>query len=272
MIPHPDKAHRGGEDAFFAHASGLCVADGVGGYAQSGVDPAIFTRCVVEESLRFLNANTHASALATLNAGVKAVEKKQVDGGCPVTMATLIGTDRASILNLGDCGILVLRDGQVVFRTVEQQHYFNCPFQLPSDPPSKGTRSEVAIEADDVFVCASDGVFDNLRDDEITRIVQAAVGKPLRDRSSSPPPEKQQWLCKEAAEAVARRAAAVGADKKAASPFAAKANAMGLAFQGGKLDDVTVVVAAVRRADEAMERLTQAACPALFDLKMITKI
>jgi hypothetical protein len=38
MIPHPAKADRGGEDAYFICERGACmgVADGVGGWAEVG--------------------------------------------------------------------------------------------------------------------------------------------------------------------------------------------------------------------------------------------
>lgn len=44
MIPHPEKVHKGGEDAVFAHDNILVVADGVGGWADAGVDPAIYSK------------------------------------------------------------------------------------------------------------------------------------------------------------------------------------------------------------------------------------
>lgn len=44
MIPHPSKAAKGGEDAIFVDDNLLVVADGVGGWAQYGVDPGIFSR------------------------------------------------------------------------------------------------------------------------------------------------------------------------------------------------------------------------------------
>jgi protein phosphatase PTC7 len=44
MIPHPDKAHRGGEDAFFASNHLLVIADGVGGWSSQGIDPANYSR------------------------------------------------------------------------------------------------------------------------------------------------------------------------------------------------------------------------------------
>lgn len=46
-IPHPDKRHKGGEDAFFVSNSGcgaLGVADGVGGWIEDGIDPGDYSR------------------------------------------------------------------------------------------------------------------------------------------------------------------------------------------------------------------------------------
>ena len=44
MIPHPAKAHKGGEDAMFASDNVLVVADGVGGWADQGVDPGLYSK------------------------------------------------------------------------------------------------------------------------------------------------------------------------------------------------------------------------------------
>lgn len=44
MIPHPAKAHKGGEDAMFASDNVLVVADGVGGWADHGVDPGLYSK------------------------------------------------------------------------------------------------------------------------------------------------------------------------------------------------------------------------------------
>ncbi len=40
MIPHPDKAYRGGEDAYYSSERLLVVADGVGGWNNQGIDPS----------------------------------------------------------------------------------------------------------------------------------------------------------------------------------------------------------------------------------------
>ena len=44
MIPHPDKIEKNGEDAYYADEQILSVADGVGGWAKYGVDPALYSR------------------------------------------------------------------------------------------------------------------------------------------------------------------------------------------------------------------------------------
>ena len=44
LNPHPAKVQKGGEDAASVTDNFIAVADGVGGWANSGVDPAVFSR------------------------------------------------------------------------------------------------------------------------------------------------------------------------------------------------------------------------------------
>ena len=44
LRPHALKKHKGGEDAACLNDTMLGVADGVGGWAESGVDPANYSR------------------------------------------------------------------------------------------------------------------------------------------------------------------------------------------------------------------------------------
>lgn len=44
MIPHPDKAYKSGEDACYCDDRLLAVLDGVGGWNDEGVDPALFSK------------------------------------------------------------------------------------------------------------------------------------------------------------------------------------------------------------------------------------
>lgn len=75
--------------------------------------------------------------------------------------------------NIGDSGFMVVRKGEIVHRSEEQQHYFNTPFQLSVPPPGHGGNvlSDSPESADtlsfpvkdgDVILVATDGVFDNV--------------------------------------------------------------------------------------------------------------
>ena len=44
LNPHPAKKYKGGEDAACLSSRMLSVADGVGGWAESGIDPAIYSK------------------------------------------------------------------------------------------------------------------------------------------------------------------------------------------------------------------------------------
>ena len=54
IIPHDDKKHRGGEDAADSSDKVLAVADGVGGWANQGINPGLFstllTKSLIEKS------------------------------------------------------------------------------------------------------------------------------------------------------------------------------------------------------------------------------
>lgn len=231
-LPHPEKLHRGGEDAFISDDFIISVADGVGGYASSGVNPAVFTRRVMHHTLRSARTNVGStSSKVALSAGLKSTLAERVVGGCPATVASILGdgSDKTvvDILNLGDCGTILFRKDFALYKTTVQQHYFNCPFQLPDDTPSKGISASVTLEPGDVILQASDGVFDNVFEDQILELMQRVY---RNERSSN-----------DAAEELATLATRLGADKTYKSPFALSAMALGHRFIGGKQDDVTVL-------------------------------
>ena len=87
--------------------------------------------------------------------------------------------------NIGDSGLLVVRDGRVVHRSSEQQHYFNTPYQLSLPPtdmesdvladlPEAADRYEFNVEDGDVIILATDGIFDNVPDHLLVEQVRIA--------------------------------------------------------------------------------------------------
>ena len=184
----------------------------------------------------------------------------------------LLALCRNSILYtycLGDSSFIVLRKREennslsTVYRSVEQQHSFNCPFQLSNLPKphvyedliSKGLGSLVSLlkrtsksmndspfDADtemiplktgDIIIAGSDGLFDNLYDQDIIKTTESALTQYTDTHQ----------LVKKLATTLVEKAIAKGWDSNYRSPFARNAGKAGKKFIGGKLDDTTVLVA-----------------------------
>lgn len=101
-------------------------------------------------------------------------QKKPILGSSTACVLILNREDsRVYTANIGDSGFIVVRSGQIIHRSEEQQHYFNTPFQLSLPPPGHGDnvlsdRPESADQLSfpvldgDVILVATDGVFDNV--------------------------------------------------------------------------------------------------------------
>lgn len=114
LNPHYAKRAKGGEDAACVGEKILCVADGVGGWSESGIDPANYSRrlCyLIEEKFNDTSKQelyiNHPKALL-----VDAVKDNRETGSCTCVIVTL--DQRESIIstvNLGDSGYIIVRPG-----------------------------------------------------------------------------------------------------------------------------------------------------------------
>ena len=192
LMPHPEKRHKGGEDAAFGSDSAIGVADGVGGWASRGVDPGLYSKALMQSADEKARANPQPGTptpVEILRSAYDVVQGQKIMGSTTAIVATLESASRtaASIhtANLGDSGVLVLRPvaGQTcvkLFRSVEQQHSFNFPFQLSCDTgnanpdlPEHADVHKLEVTQDDLVILGTDGLFDNLFDAEIVAIVDA---------------------------------------------------------------------------------------------------
>ena len=236
--PHPDKKAKGGEDASMVSGCGrvLAVADGVGGWAARGVDPAIYSNGLMRALGRHVDQSAgQAPAEHVLESPYyyldKAWREMQAQIIAGSTTALVVALDEEltlQICNVGDSALMVVRDGKVLLRTAEQQHGFNFPFQLGSRGDHVSSAQLLSLPAlpGDVLVLGTDGLWDNLYDDEVLAVLAQSSG----DLAA-------------AAQELVRRASLVGHDPSAFSPFAKHSAGR---FMGGKLDDVTVIVAVVQ--------------------------
>lgn len=261
-LPHPEKVQRGGEDSFYACIAtrSFGVADGVGGWAEAGVDPGKFARRLLQLAHREVHGSSSADGADLAQALALAatrLNEERLQGGTTALLGQLTGTTLA-ILNLGDSGALLLRPAlrtppgaeqpllfpRVVFRSSDQTHYFNCPYQLGSGSIATEAPDlvHVRVRAGDIVIAATDGVFDNLFDRQVQAIVARHLGVAWRTNVSV------ESHLESLAMSIAKQARRVGEQedhKEVITPFALAAHSEGLAFRGGKLDDTTVLVGLV---------------------------
>ncbi|KAK7376823.1 hypothetical protein VNO80_02240 [Phaseolus coccineus] len=240
-LPHPDKEETGGEDAHFIcseeHAIG--VADGVGGWADLGVNSGYYSRELMSKSVDAIQEEPKGS-IDPARVLEKAHSSTKAKGSSTACIIAL--TDQGlNAINLGDSGFMVVRDGCTVFRSPVQQHDFNFTYQLEcgsnGDLPSSGQVFTIPVAPGDVIVAGTDGLFDNLYNNEITAVVVHAM------RAGLSPQVTAQKIA-----ALARQRAL---DKDRQTPFSTAAQDAGFRYYGGKLDDTTVVVSYIAGSADA---------------------
>ncbi|PFH31739.1 protein phosphatase 2C domain-containing protein [Besnoitia besnoiti] len=176
----------------------------------------------------------------------------------------LCHSSRSRIGDLSQCG-----GYQVIHRVSPQQHFFNCPFQLTRMPDVDCSVGEVLrrtaesadvsgheVQAGDILVMGSDGLFDNLFDEDILQVVnQLCWG---RSRPGEIPSTEPHLVAEKLLEmAMDAASAPTGPEKAKLTPYAEGAYIeLGKRLYGGKPDDITVVVGYVldrRQSSEGTE-------------------
>lgn len=229
------------EDAHFMHAeTGVVgVADGVGGYRKRGVDAGAFAHGLMRSAfLEVISAapGTPVCPLTLLEPAHQATVASRASAASTAAILSLAGgTLRWAYV--GDSGFAVFRDGGLLVRSRAQQHYFNRPVQLSgSDSGSAKIQEaevgEVPVVQGDVVVVGTDGLFDNVSDDEMERIVRMGTAMGFSPRNMA---DVIAGFAYEAARCTYRD-----------TPFSILSRKeKGTAFTGGKPDDITVIVAFV---------------------------
>ncbi|KAF9918298.1 hypothetical protein BX616_009490, partial [Lobosporangium transversale] len=110
--------------------------------------------------------------------------------GSSTACIVILRDDELRIANLGDCGVSVIRRNEFIFRTEEQQHSFNYPYQLgtgSTDSPRDAQMFTVKVESGDIVVMGTDGIFDNLFDEDILEeVVKCVSGIDPKHQDLSP--------------------------------------------------------------------------------------
>lgn len=263
-----------GDDAWFIskqkNVDVLGVADGVGGWHEVGYDPSKFSFNLMKTCKRIVEQEFSRNEM----------ENTQIDNKTPIYLleqsyqsllesknnSLLIGSSTACIIvfhhetntlhtaNLGDSGFVVIRDNKVIHRSQEQQHYFNSPYQIAilpltnlnsnnnggggnliNDSPNLASVNSIELNEGDLIVLATDGLWDNLSEAQL--LVELAN---IKNKTLLADLEK-------AAYNLANKAFELAFDPDYQSPFSIAAKKSGININGGKPDDVTVLLACVSK-------------------------
>lgn len=269
----------GGEDSCAMCATHAAIADGVGGAGgDSGIFSNMFITSVMMELMIF-DKQIASRGLKLEPTAIKEVVKTALDsarnsiplgnrGASTLCTANLSQDGYALINNVGDSGAMILRRTTVydfdpiacamskkpshryslIYRTQPGTHYFNCPHQISLENGANSidanmTNIRFPVMNDDLVILASDGVFDNLWDHEIVRIVNHVA----REKSDDMDCDLGSVVANAIADGAKARSACDNCDDARLTPFAKEfLREHSMPFEpNGKVDDISVCVGVV---------------------------
>lgn len=224
-----------GEDAHFLSTSDKVfgVADGVGAWAEEGIDSGEYARALMANCAAAAELDADADPKRILTKGY--LKTTRILGSSTACIIALRG-NTLKAANIGDSGFMIFRKKKLVFVSVSQQHRFNCPFQLMAGfslgLPIQPWECRVEVKAGDIVVAGTDGLLDNVFASEIEKVLK---------EEERVDPGKLAWR-------LAELALGNSFDKSRTTPFSAAARRAGFSCDGGKVDDITVIVGHVQEA------------------------
>lgn len=198
------------EDSYFLADYAIGLADGVGGWTEYGINSSNFSNQLMAECSKLCTGKP-SDPMSTL---INAYGKVSSYGSSTAVMA-IAEYGMVSAINLGDSGFIHIKflhsKPFIAQKSTPQQHDFNVPFQLARIPSVASLANNINSNPDDncectfckdnpesadyyqisnafpgdLIILASDGVLDNLFDDEILSCISRAC-----ERSRKPDVKK----------------------------------------------------------------------------------
>ena len=245
----------------------ICVADGVGGWNESGVDPSKYSNELCENIKKEYFKHGHLFYANPKRLFIDACNTTKSIGSATFCMVNLdLEKEYINTVNMGDSGYMLIRgksrdinnpnpalqkiihkqnginDGtnllHLVYKSQEQQHRFNFPYQVGTygdDPSQAETHIHQFIE-NDIIILATDGLWDNLFENQIMQIF-----KPFYELS-----ERIKDL-NVLTEIIGETCYRYSNDPRWKSPFSKRSGGL---YLGGKPDDITIVVSQIIKNEE----------------------
>lgn len=270
-----------GDDAVFANEQFIAANDGVGAWAtREKGHAALWSRLILHfwalETERFLLQPRSADQFQEPNPihqlqiayehTVQATSSPNEWNGTTTACGALLDykiTESETVpllyvTNLGDSQCLIIRpnsgnEGEIIYKTTEQWHWFDCPRQLgtnsPDTPEANAVLDRIEIKEDDIVLTMSDGIVDNLWEHEIQENVIGSLNRwgSRKSQKESQERSSDEGAMRFVAKELVKATRVVAENPYAESPFMERAIEEGLAMEGGKLDDISVVAAICRR-------------------------
>ncbi|XP_023523450.1 probable protein phosphatase 2C 55 [Cucurbita pepo subsp. pepo] len=233
-IPKHNPSKPLGEDAHFVFSDKLVagVADGVGGWASKGIDAGVYARELIGNCVVAVSGDTGA-VVKPKRVLTEAHSRTTAAGSSTACIVSFDGGFLRAA-NVGDSGFMIFRGGMFSYRSPVQRRGFNRPCQMgvgeKYDKPAAAWSGKIQIAAGDVIVIGTDGLFDNVFAKEIEDILVAEVAVDTAE---------------DLAGLLAELALCNSSDTVNDGPFAEEAREAGRIHRGGKIDDITVIVAKV---------------------------
>ncbi|KAK6124734.1 hypothetical protein DH2020_041524 [Rehmannia glutinosa] len=209
-IPKDNPKRPRGDDAHFisAEEQTIGVADGIGGWIKSGIDGGEYARQLMFNSVLALHKQTKR--------GEHVNPKRVLQDAYDNTNAQ--GSSTACIITLSATGYSLRTSGTL---------------GTTKDNPSVAEEIEVEVEAGDIVVVGTDGLFDNMHASEILEIVRRGTTEGRKD-------SLMEQCCN-----MANLALYNSFDRYTDTPYSIASRMAGKYHKGGKVDDITVIIAKI---------------------------
>lgn len=242
-----------GDDAMIVSPNLLGVADGVSGWSGQHANSGLFAKNFLEgisknftelsykNSSQLSNITDEQLSLKIDQAyldSIKVMEEAEFKGSSTLLVAMII--DKClKIINIGDSKIFIVRDGHVVLSNTEQYIGRLCPEQVGTSDVSKLPSKVMELlnfelQEDDLVLMCSDGVSDNLYEDQLLEIINKYELKNHAELQELA--DKLLYTCK-----------SIAFDNYSITPYVEKVNDISNnLITGGKVDDISICVSKVR--------------------------
>ncbi|CAG9478808.1 protein phosphatase, putative [Plasmodium vivax] len=225
IIKHPDKVES--EDCCLNGKGFMAIADGVGSWIRHGVNPRKYPEKFLQLLQKKMDENENMKIEDVLN---YAYLNNDIEGSTTVCLIIFNNNSTISTAVIGDSQFILIRNDNIIYRSKPQQYEFNFPYQLGSNEVSKPNDADIAhieVKKNDIIVAGSDGLWDNLYDNQILNLVKQNNFSSLSEK-------------------IANEAFNYSKMKRWMSPYINNYNKEFKCHKtGGKMDDITVSCALI---------------------------